>query len=229
MRSTKSCKHIYWCYTSYRKFFKHSQPSNKERHMVVLMILMSVVYASLLEYLLHKFVMHRPVGSLTYPFKAHTLTHHRIFRADSTYHLTNEKDKWTIPMAWWNGPVLILILAIPPALLSVVIGNWWILIVAATIGAKYYLTYEYIHWCMHLPRQKKRMIERMWIVGWMFYRLNGHHLLHHRHMNKNYNVVLPLWDLCLGSLLVRSKTRFAQARGPCVPDVQPRERTSIKN
>ena len=49
------------------------------------------------------------------------------------------------------------------------------------------------------------------------FRLNGHHLLHHRYMNKNFNVVLPLADLCLGTLLLRSKIAFAQAQRnrPC--------------
>ena len=40
-------------------------------------------------------------------------------------------------------------------------------------------------------------------------------------MRKNFNVVLPLADLCLGTLLLRSKVRFAQATGSTVPDVQP--------
>jgi sterol desaturase/sphingolipid hydroxylase (fatty acid hydroxylase superfamily) len=68
---------------------------------------------------------------------------------------------------------------------------------------------------MHLPR--KRIVERSGI----FFRLNGHHLLHHRYMHKNFNVVMPLADLCLGTLLLRSKVTFRQARGEAVPDVQP--------
>ena len=76
--------------------------------------------------------------------------------------------------------------------------------------------YEYMHWCMHLP--KARRVERSWI----FYRLNGHHLLHHRYMHKNYNVVMPFADLCLGTLLLRSKIKFPQARGAAIPDVQPK-------
>jgi hypothetical protein len=41
-------------------------------------------------------------------------------------------------------------------------------------------------------------------------------------MNKNFNVVFPLADLLLGTLLLRSKVAFAQAQGPSVPNVQPR-------
>jgi hypothetical protein len=43
-------------------------------------------------------------------------------------------------------------------------------------------------------------------------------------MHKNFNVVLPLADLLLGTLLLRSKVCFPQARGAAVPDVQPRRR-----
>ena len=41
-------------------------------------------------------------------------------------------------------------------------------------------------------------------------------------MSRNFNVVLPLADLCLGTLLLRSKVHFKQAQGPSVPNVQPK-------
>lgn len=175
-----------------------------------------VVYASMFEWGLHRFLMHRPIGRFRYPFERHTLVHHRIFRADHTYHLIHEHDKETIPMAWWNGPALIVIGLVPFLLASVLSHQWGLLCGAAVAFAGYYGGYEYLHWCMHLPR--KRHVERSGI----FFRLNGHHLLHHRYMRKNFNVVLPLADLLLGTLLLRSPMRFKQAQGPSVPDVQPR-------
>ena len=177
---------------------------------------LAVVYASFFEWLLHRFVMHRPLGRFVYAFRTHTLTHHRIFKADHSYHLHDPGDAHTIPMAWWNGPVLIVFMLLP------FIGAGWALGSSAmTWGAllafsAYYSVYETLHWCMHEPGE--RSVER---TG-LFFRLNGHHLLHHRYMRKNFNVVLPLADLCLGTLLLRSKVRFAQATGPTVPDVQPR-------
>ena len=176
-----------------------------------------VVFGTFFEWALHKYVMHRPVGSFRYAFHAHAVVHHQTFKADHTYHLQKEEDKETIPMAWWNGPVLILIGITPFALLSWAIGEWSFVLGGFLAFSSYYGTYEYIHWCMHLP--KARRVEK----PWWFRRLNGHHLLHHRYMHKNFNVVLPLADLVLGTLMVRSKTRFAQATGPSVPDVQPRE------
>src|SRR3989344_465980 len=176
----------------------------------------SVVFSSLFEWILHRFVMHNPLGEFRYAFERHALIHHGIFRADDTYHLRDEKDKHTIPMAWWNGPVLIALCQIPFLIISWYSWKWGILAGSASACTLYYASYEYLHWCMHLPR--KRNIERSGI----FFRLNGHHLLHHRYMHKNFNVVLPLADLLLRTLLLRSKVCFKQAEGPMIPNVQPR-------
>jgi hypothetical protein len=180
-------------------------------------VIPAVVFASFFEWTLHRFIMHRPLGPITYPFKTHAMIHHQIFRADESYHLLNEKDKHTIPMAWWNGPVLVSLCCAPFVVWAWAASNWAILAGAGFTFAAYYGTYEYLHWCMHLPR--KRALERSGV----FFRLNGHHILHHRYMHKNFNVVLPLADFCLGTLLVRSKIRFPQVVGPSVPDLQPLE------
>jgi len=176
---------------------------------------LSAIFASFFEWALHRYVMHRPVGRFRYAFRAHTLIHHHTFKADQSYHLINEKDKETIPMAWWNGPVLIVVGLTPIAIVAYALHEWAIIAAAFVVFSTYYGAYEYMHWCMHLP--KARRVER----SWLFRRLNGHHLLHHRYMHKNFNVVMPLADLCLGTLLLRSRIAFPQARGPAVPDVQP--------
>ncbi len=176
--------------------------------------------SSFMEWALHRYIMHKPLGAFDYPFKAHAVVHHQIFKADHTYHLINDADKRTIPMAWWNGPVLIVLASIPVIPVAFLLNNWWVYFGAATGTALYYSVYEYIHWCMHLP--KERRMER----SWLFRRLNGHHLLHHRYMHKNFNVVFPFADLLLGTLVVRAKTRFAQPLGSAVPDVQPLQEES---
>ena len=40
-------------------------------------------------------------------------------------------------------------------------------------------------------------------------------------MHRNFNVVLPLADLILGTLMVRSKVKFRSSHRPTGPDVQP--------
>ena len=174
-------------------------------------------YASFFEWVLHRYVMHKPVWKFRYAFETHALVHHHIFKADHTYHLVHEKDKEKIPMEWWNGPVLIAMCVLPSLALAWILGSWFILVGGLAACCVYYGLYEYLHWCMHLP--KCRRIEKPWI----FRRLNGHHLLHHRYMHKNFNVVFPLADLLLGTLRLRAKTCFAQATGPSVPNVQPRQ------
>ena len=176
-----------------------------------------VVFASFFEWVLHKYLMHRPFFNFRYAFHAHTIVHHHIFKADHTYHLIHEHDKKTIPMAWWNGPVLVALGMIPVLALAWSFGRWDAAVGALISFTGYYAAYEYMHWCMHLP--KARRMEKSWV----FYRLNGHHLLHHRYMHKNYNVVVPFADFCFGTLLLRSKIKFPQARGAAIPDVQPRE------
>ena len=178
-----------------------------------------ILYSSFFEWLLHKYVMHRPLGKFEYPFRAHALVHHHVFRADDSYHLQRDADKETVPMAWWNGPAMLL------GHVPLVLAVRWLTGVPIAAGclialAAYYATYEYLHWCMHVPR--KRNLERSGI----FFRLNGHHLLHHRYMHRNFNVVLPVADLLLGTLLRRSPVSFAQATGPSVPNVQPRTRSA---
>ncbi len=177
---------------------------------------LAVVHASFFEWLLHRFVMHRPLGSFVYAFRTHTLTHHRIFKADHSYHLHDSRDAHTIPMAWWNGPTLIVLMLLPFIGAGWALGSSAVLWGALLANSAYYSVYETLHWCMHQPGE--RSVER---TG-LFFRLNGHHLLHHRYMRKNFNVVLPIADFCLGTLLLRSKVRFAQATGSTVPDVQPR-------
>lgn len=177
---------------------------------------LAFIYGSFFEWSVHKFLMHRPFGGFQYAFRAHAVVHHQVFKADHTYHLVHDHDKETIPMAWWNGPVLILLSSIPFLLASWIFGQWGLVVGSAIGMTSYYVLYERIHWCMHLP--KARRLEQ----SWLFRRLNGHHLLHHRYMHKNFNVVFPLADLCLGTLMLRAKTRFAQAMGPSVPDVQPK-------
>lgn len=179
--------------------------------------IIGTVFGSFFEWTLHRYVMHRKVGRFDYAFERHALVHHRVFQADNTYHLIDDEDKKTVPMAWWNGPLLIAITQLPFALAAWLIGIPALFYGSLLATCLYYGAYEYLHWCMHVPRE--RNVER---CGF-FFRLNGHHLLHHRYMNRNFNVVLPLADLCLGTLLLRSKVHFAQVRGSSVPDVQPIE------
>jgi len=68
--------------------------------------------------------MHKRVTFFSYPFERHAMVHHQIFKADETYHLINEEDKYTIPMAWWNGPAIIAVGIIPFIVAAVLLKSW---------------------------------------------------------------------------------------------------------
>lgn len=148
-------------------------------------------YASFFEWTFHRYVMHDP-RFWTYPFRAHALTHHRIFRADTSYHLQRDGDRKTVTFAWWNAPALLL-LHIP-----IVLGVQYIMGLSIFWGGMaalflYYGLYEYLHWVMHVP--KDRRLERTRVFRW----INTHHRLHHQRHFKNLNVVFPLADFLLGT------------------------------
>ena len=115
-----------------------------------------LVVASFFEWVLHRYVMHRPLGALTYPFRAHAVVHHGTFRADHTYHLQIEADKKTIPMEWWNGPVLIAIALSPVLPLAWATGHWALALGAFLAMAGYYCTYESVSYThLTLPTNRE--------------------------------------------------------------------------
>jgi hypothetical protein len=156
------------------------------------------LYGSFFEWTLHKYLMHQPRWQ--YPFRAHALVHHGLFRTGRDYFLSDKKYRRKVRFAWWNAPFIIglhlpaifsleQILAVP------------ILFGACAAMAVYYGLYEYLHYCMHIPAE--RWFEQTRWFRW----LDAHHHMHHkRHLN-NLNVVLPLADAVFGSL-IRAKERI---------------------
>ncbi|HET6204669.1 MAG TPA: fatty acid hydroxylase [Planctomycetota bacterium] len=149
-------------------------------------------YSSFFEWTLHRYLMHRPL-LLTYPFRTHALTHHRLFRADASFFLSRPEDAHQITFGAWNAPLLIGLHA--PVLW--LLGRWTglpILLPGILALSVYYALYESLHWCMHVP--KGRRLERFALFRW----LAAHHRAHHLHHDRNLNVVLPLADLLFRTL-----------------------------
>jgi hypothetical protein len=117
-----------------------------------------------------------------------------LFRADYTYHLRREEDKEKVTFAWWNAPGLFLLNT--PLLFGATHFFGWSVFCGGTVALwLYYVLYESLHWCMHVPQD--RWIEKTRVFRW----LNAHHHLHHRYAFKNLNVVFPLADWLCGSLV----------------------------
>jgi len=154
-------------------------------------------FASFFEWTLHKYVMHSLLWN--YPFQAHALVHHGLFRADQSYHLRREEDKPKVTFAWWNAPGLLL-LHLPLLLGLGHLYGWPVFWGGLAALSSYYTLYESLHFCMHVPHN--RWIEQTRVFQW----LNAHHHLHHRYAFKNLNVVFPLADWVLGSLVSAQAT-----------------------
>ncbi len=163
----------------------------------------ALLQASLFEWVYHRYWLHRP-WLPPQMFTAHTLVHHQLCKHDDTFLVTEEEQEEALHFQWWGGPVLIGINVLPW------LAAWWALGAHASAlhpGAfvvafgvtffLYYLAYEGFHYLMHKPS-----------IGWIersapFRFLERHHRLHHAHMGRNFNVVFPLADALLGTLMLR--------------------------
>lgn len=155
-----------------------------------------VIYASFFEWTLHRFLLHRPISFFDYPFRTHTLTHHHIFNAGDGYHLKEEKHEDKVTFAWWNAPVLIGLHLPALYFLQKAVG-FPVLWPGMAAMAAYYAAYEAFHWIMHVPTGR-------WIEQTAAFRfLDRHHRLHHLFQYKNFNVVLPVADILLGTFISR--------------------------
>lgn len=165
----------------------------------------SFVYCSFFEWTLHKYIMHDD-RFMKYAYRTHQMEHHELFKADSTYFLHNDPhthaDLDHVTFAWWNAPLLFGLHAPLFAALYFFAGGW-----AAVLGALgamvfYYALYEYLHFCMHVP--KDRAFERTKF----FQFVQNHHRLHHVFYLKNLNVVIPIADVILGTRVKQDDPNF---------------------
>ena len=150
-----------------------------------------VVYASFAEWVIHKYMMHRPIFGYRHFYVAHAQVHHGKYQANPSYWL-GERPPVDLTFAPWAMPFPTLFHA--PYLLA--IGIW--VSVPAALGPlfafmAYQGVYEYFHFCMHVP--KGRWFETNAVFKFM----NEHHYQHHKKANTNLNVVFPIADFILGT------------------------------
>jgi len=164
----------------------------------------AVVQASLFEWAFHRYWLHRPWLPKDC-FTSHTLVHHQLCKFDDTFQVHDHEQEEALTFAWWGGPVLISINAIPWILLAWGLSAAGIMpfsfllpgVVAATFLV-YYIGYEGLHYLMHKPGIA-------WIENSPYFKfLERHHRIHHYRMDKNLNVLLPVADFLLGSLVLEA-------------------------
>ena len=151
--------------------------------------LLGVVYASFAEWVIHKYMMHRPIFGYSHFYKAHAQVHHGKYQANTSYQL-GDRPPVDLTFAPWAEPLPTLFHA--PYLIA--LGIWVSIPAAVGIGLAfmaYQAVYEYFHFCFHVP--KGRWFE----TNPVFVFMNEHHYQHHKKANTNLNVVFPIADLIL--------------------------------
>jgi hypothetical protein len=163
--------------------------------------LIGIVQSSFFEWAFHRYWLHRPWLPESC-FTSHTLVHHQLCKFDDTFHVHDAEQEEALTFKWWGGPTLVVINTIPWVLIAWGVASWGVAFpyvagVAsfAVTMSLYYLGYEGLHHLMHKPSVP-------FIARSRYFRfIERHHRIHHIHMDRNLNVLLPLADLCLGSLV----------------------------
>lgn len=164
-------------------------------------LLICTVQASFFEWAFHRYWLHRPWLPESC-FTSHTLIHHQLCKHDDTFHIHDEEQEESLTFKWWGGPLLIVINIVPWALISwglaaagVSFPYLAFIIAFAVTMSLYYAGYEGLHHLMHKPAIP-------FIVRSPYFRfIERHHRIHHIHMDRNLNVLLPLADFFLGTLV----------------------------
>jgi fatty acid hydroxylase family protein len=151
---------------------------------------LTFLFANLVEYRGHRGPMHRRRRGLSLLFERHAQQHHRYFTHQAmSYEATRDFKMVLFP------PVMLLFflgaLALPVGALLFLAAsrNVALLYVATAMG--YFLTYEWLHFCHHLPADGA--LARLPLLR----RLRAHHRAHHDPalMNAwNFNITFPLAD-----------------------------------
>ena len=163
--------------------------------------LIGIVQSSFFEWAFHRYWLHRPWLPESC-FTSHTLIHHQLCKFDDTFHVHDAEQEEALTFKWWGGPTLVVINTIPWVLIAWGVASWGVafpyvagVVSFAVTMSLYYLGYEGLHHLMHKPSVP-------FIARSRYFRfIERHHRIHHIHMDRNLNVLLPLADLCLGSLV----------------------------
>lgn len=154
---------------------------------------MMVLIGTLIEYVAHRFVMHRRVPLLSVAWDAHTGRHHHYYLADAPT-WDRPADIWLVLFSPSDVALLVGILLVPAGVLhrGLPPGSWAVGVATAIV---YFLAYEAIHLASHLPADHA-LLRVPWLAA-----IRQRHLRHHRldDTHANYGVTNPLWDRVFGT------------------------------
>ncbi len=164
-----------------------------------LAIPMAITMANAIEYLVHRFPMHRRRKLTDRFFRGHTLIHHRYFDHRTLEFEQTSEAYFVLTTAHTTGLSIGLMLVLSLAITRLLGPD--VAAVACITWIVYMLALELVHLAFHLPHT----LQRRWpLRGHLFQWLRMHHRLHHDpHImtSHNFNIVFPLTDWLLGTRL----------------------------
>jgi hypothetical protein len=153
---------------------------------------LALALSSIIEWIVHKEFMHS-IRFLRTPHQRHAVMHHSQRRAPGKFFAKAEELKEYHLFETSFMPVLWM-LHFPLYATVYYFFGWWASVGIAAGTAAYTMSYEILHWSIHCP-------DNFWFKNtrWFAFLVENHRR-HHNKSNINYNVVLPLADLLLGTL-----------------------------
>jgi hypothetical protein len=169
-----------------------------------------LLVANAAEYLVHRVLMHRPLWPRAL-YQGHTLGHHRAFHHDSM-EIGSWRELDLVMMPWFT--VLLIFAGMAPVALAVarMFGRGAAGLFLLT-GAVTFVLYEGMHALYHLPLPLLRQLRLPRSRAFRF--LYDHHRHHHRLTRMrwtNFNISMPLADLCFGTFETEAEWRAERER-----------------
>jgi sterol desaturase/sphingolipid hydroxylase (fatty acid hydroxylase superfamily) len=169
------------------------------------------VLISLVEYLTHRHLMHRPGWAarlhsrvLRQVFRDHAIVHHRRYYAIFNHEADAHGRTLNLTVKPSTGLAIVAPFCLAAYAIDPLTGA---LLLVATIMHTF--AWSAVHTAMHLDAQGGFARTSLFLY------LKRYHYLHHRHPRRNFNALLPMWDWLLGTLAEPGKAdriEMAKAR-----------------
>lgn len=175
-----------------------------------LVIPITFIYANMVEYVVHRFPMHRPFKKLKLLFKRHARQHHRFF-TDKAMQFDSVDDFAAVLFPPYLITFFIVFFALPIGILLSYLATPNVAYLFVITAFAYFINYEIFHTVYHLA-------DDHWIYRSRTMRnLRELHLHHHNQKlmsHYNFNITYPISDWLFGTYYTTSKQAKKSPKRP---------------